>query len=113
MADKPKSKMQLLVDFMKANPDMSQAEVRKIFNGKGIKVSSAESSLAARKAGLRKPRKKGPAGSVMKVPVMESPTLTEQVEKLRAKNSKLRYIIEYLLDEEVDVLTDSSVNKSH
>ena len=104
MADKPKSKMQLLVEFMKANPEMTQAQVRKHFGMKDIKVSSAETSLAARKAGLRKPRKKGPAGKVLTVPVIESPNLTDQVDKLRKKNEQLRYIIEFLLDEEVDVL---------
>ena len=104
MADKPKSKMQLLVEFMKENPDMTQAQVRKHFGMKDIKVSSAETSLAASKAGLRKPRKSGPAGKIMKVPVKEAPALNKQIASLRSKNDQLRYIIEYLLDEEVDTV---------
>ena len=109
MADKPKSKMQLLVEFMKDNPEMTQAQVRKHFSMKDIKVSSAETSLAARKAGLRKPRKNGPAGKVMKVPVIESPNLKQQVHTLRKRNDQMRHIIEFLLDEETNVLhTDVS-----
>ena len=110
------NKSEQLRKFMLANPHMSQKEVRDYFIERGIKVSSSEASQAALKAGLRsksrtpKPRKQGPAGKVIKVPVAESPVMAGKVKLLRKRNEKLRHIIDFLLDEEVDSLADSTRN---
>jgi len=104
---KPPSKFQRIVSFVKENPHMKQAEVRKHFDDIGVKVSSSEVSMAYLHAGLRrkKPNKpRGTTGKVMSVPVSESPTMASEVSALRKRNDKLRKVIDLLLDEEVDVL---------
>ena len=105
------SKFQRIVSFVKENPHMKQADVRKHFDDIGVKVSSSEVSMAYLHAGLRRKRKpnkpKGSTGKVMTVPVSESPKMAGEIQSLRKRNEKLRKVIDLLLDEEVDVLLSS------
>ena len=101
------SKFQRVVAFVKDNPHMTQAFVRKHFQDIGVRVSSSEVSMAYLHAGLRKRKPKKPRGStgkVITVPVSESPAMAGEVTALRKRNEKLRKVIDLLLDEEVDVL---------
>ena len=106
--DKKISKMQKIITFMTDNPHYTQAEVREYFARQKIKVSSSETSLAASKLKGKesKPKKKGPASAVLKVPVAESPAMASKIKAMRKRNESLRKIIDLLLDEEVDVLLD-------
>ena len=116
MSDKNKSKAKMLYEFMKANPEMSQIEVREYFKRHGVTVHPSETSRAAKEAGLRPTRDKpgrpmlGPAGKVVTIPVSEAPVMAKKIQQLRKKNEKLRQMIDLLidvsLDEEVDALKE-------
>lgn len=109
MAKKKMSKMQQVMNFMLDNPHLTQAQVRERFNKRGIRVSSSETSLASsrlkRKRSPGRPKKEGPAGSVLKVPVTEAPIMAQKIKAIRRRNENLRKIIDLLLDEEVGAIS--------
>lgn len=107
------SKISLILKFLEKNPKITQPQLRQHFEQLGIHVSSSESSQAFKKLGLnvgrknlrspdddRKPRK--PRSPVVSIPLNESPVLYMKMHALREQNSRLRRVIETLIDEEVD-----------